>query len=96
MPIIVVKLMHVLFIILTGILMLVMFMLFGRLWGSDTSDIIISIKFFIPVWGVVAIINMCIGVFKAGYSAREELPILLIVAAIPVCIALALIWRLGR
>jgi hypothetical protein len=67
--------MHVITMIFTGILLLIVFLLFGRLWGGSPKDVIAVIKCFIPVWIIVAIINMCMGVFKAGYFPREEFPI---------------------
>ena len=48
-------------------------------------------KIFIPVWLVAALVNMWIGVSRAGYSVMEELPIFLAIFAIP-GIAAAFIW----
>ena len=37
----------------------------------------------VPAWLLVAAVNMWVGVAHAGYSAREEFPILLLVFAVP-------------
>jgi hypothetical protein len=37
--------------------------------------------------------NMWIGVAKAGYSAAEELPILLLLFAVPAAVAVLVRWR---
>lgn len=48
---------------------------------------------FIPIWFVGAGINMYIGVSKAGYSVREEIPFFLLVFSIPAAIAVAVWWK---
>jgi hypothetical protein len=53
-------------------------------------------KIFIPVWLAVATVNLWIGVSKAGYTIRDELPILLIVFALPAAAAASAIWQLSR
>ena len=88
--------MHVLLVILGGIVLLSVFMLFGWLWGASTAGISLAAKVFVPVWLIVAVTNMWVGVHHAGYSVREEFPILLLVLAVPVAIAFIGIWWLGR
>lgn len=67
-----------------------------KLWGGEALDFALAAKLFIPVWLAVAIANMWVGVAKAGYSVREEFPILLIVFAVPAAIALFIAWRMAR
>lgn len=45
------------------------------------------------VWLAVTGANMWIGVSKAGYSAAEELPILILLFAVPAVAALLVRWR---
>ncbi|WP_235865572.1 hypothetical protein [Pseudomonas marginalis] len=45
---------------------------------------------------LVAGVNMWVGVSHAGYSAREEFPILLLVFALPVIAAAIAAWQLAR
>jgi hypothetical protein len=48
---------------------------------------------FIPIWLVVSVVNLVVGMRKAGYSLAEELPILALVFAIPACVAVFAWWR---
>jgi len=88
--------MHMLLVILGGVDLLAVFILFGFLWGGTASSLALAAKAFIPFWLVVAVVNMWIGVAKAGYTVRDEAPILLIVFAAPVIIAAVVIWRFSR
>lgn len=52
-------------------------------------------RIFIPIWFAAALINMWIGVSRAGYSVAEELPILLVIFAVPAAVALFVWWKLS-
>jgi hypothetical protein len=84
--------MHVIMTIAGGFSMLGLFLLFGKLWGGDTSSLVLAAKAFMPVWLVTSLVNFWIGVHYAGYSVREELLILAVVFALPVAAALWSIW----
>lgn len=88
--------MHMLAVISGGIVLLGLFLLFGRLWGGATPDYGLAAKLFVPVWVLVALANIWVGVTKAGYSIKDEAPVLLIVVAVPVVLAGLAIWRLTR
>ncbi len=88
--------MHMAMVICGGIVLLGLFMLFGKLWGGTTLDLVLAAKVFIPIWLIVSVTNLWVGVTKAGYSVRDELPILLIVFAVPTVAAAIAIWRLAR
>lgn len=88
--------MHMVLMILAGALLLCVFSLLGKLWSEDLTGAALAARFFIPTWFVIAAVNLWIGVTKAGYSVREELPILFIVFAVPAALAGAVIWRLTR
>lgn len=88
--------MHMLLVMLTGLLLLAVFALLGKLWGADGASIMLAVKYFIPVWLAVALVNMWVGVHKAGYTVAQELPILLVNFAVPAALALGLVWWLGR
>ncbi|MCD2165269.1 hypothetical protein [Comamonas koreensis] len=88
--------MHMLLVMLTGLLLLAVFALLGKLWGADADSIMLAAKYFIPVWLGVALVNMWVGVHKAGYTVAQELPILLVNFAVPAALALGLVWWLGR
>ena len=88
--------MHMAMVIGGGLLLLAFFVLFGRLWGHDADGMALGAKYFVPVWFLVALVNMWVGVTRAGYTVREELPILIVVVAAPTLVALALVWLLSR
>lgn len=88
--------MHMAMVILAGLLLLAVFALFGRLWGHGGADIAMAAKAFIPVWAVIATINLWVGVTRAGYTVVQELPILLVVFAVPAVLAVILAWQVAR
>lgn len=88
--------MHMAMVIGGGVVLLGLFLHFGRLWGGTDADLALAAKAFIPVWLAVALVNMWVGVARAGYSVRDEAPILLVVFAVPAAIAGIAIWRLVR
>ena len=47
-------------------------------------------------WLIVSLVNMWVGVTKAGYSVRDELPILLVVFLVPAVVAGLAALRLAR
>ncbi|HRF84131.1 MAG TPA: hypothetical protein PLO34_06870 [Pseudoxanthomonas sp.] len=79
-----------------GIVLLALFLLFGRLWGGTAPDLALAAKLFVPAWLVLALVNLWVGVTKAGYSVREELPILAVVFLVPAALAGLAIWKLAR
>ena len=88
--------MHMVMVIGGGIVLLGLFLLFGRLWGGGVPDYALAAKLFVPLWAVIALTNMWVGVTKAGYSVKDELPILVVIFAVPAVLAGLAIWRLGR
>lgn len=88
--------MHMAMVIGGGIVLLGLFLLFGKLWGGAEPAFGLAAKLFIPAWLAVALINMWVGVTGAGYSVREELPILAVVFAVPAALAVLVAWRVAR
>jgi hypothetical protein len=88
--------MHMLQVIAGGAVLLGLFALFGKLWGGDLAGIAIGVKAFLPAWLAVALVNLWVGVTRAGYTVVQELPILLVVFAVPAGLAAAAIWYLAR
>nr|WP_233633964.1 hypothetical protein [Burkholderia cenocepacia] len=76
--------------------MLVVFLLFGQLWGTHAASLAVAAKAFVPVWLGVSLFNLWIGVHRAGYGVREELPILAIVFGVPALAAVAAALLLPR
>jgi hypothetical protein len=48
---------------------------------------------FCVAWFVAAGVNMWMGVTKAGYSVREELPIFLVIFLLPAIVAVVVKWK---
>jgi hypothetical protein len=88
--------MHMAFVILTGLLLLSVFLLLGKLWGTQSADIALAARYFISIWLLIALTNMWVGVTKAGYTVAQELPILALVFAVPAIAAAATLWLLAR
>lgn len=88
--------MHMAQVIAGGVLLLAVFSLFGKLWGTGAPDIALAAKAFVPVWLLIALVNMWVGVTKAGYSVAQELPILLVVFAVPAAAATLVIWHFAK
>ncbi|SFS13082.1 hypothetical protein SAMN05216570_2784 [Dyella sp. OK004] len=88
--------MHTLMVVSGGLLLLVTFLWFGSLWGNDAAALALAAKVFVPVWLVVSLVNLWVGVSHAGYSVRDELPVLLIVFAIPAAVAAVAAWHFGH
>lgn len=80
-------------IIVGGLVLLGVFLFLGsRLGGA--SGLATAAKIFIPLWLAAALVNMWIGVARAGYSVAEELPIMLAIFAVP-ALAAAFAWWKG-
>ncbi|MBE7524416.1 MAG: hypothetical protein HS109_18790 [Burkholderiales bacterium] len=88
--------MHMLLTIVGGVLLLGVFLLFGHLWGATAQAVAFAGKVFLPAWLLVAVTNLWVGVSHAGYTVREELPILAIVFVAPAAVAAMAIWYFSR
>lgn len=88
--------MHMAMVMGAGVLLLVVFVMFGWLWGGSAAGMALAAKLFMPAWLLVAATNMWVGVTHAGYTVRQEAPILLIVFAVPAIVAVVAAWQLSR
>lgn len=88
--------MHMLQVIVGGTVLLGVFVLFGKLWGGDVLGMATGAKAFVPIWLAVTLVNMWVGVTKAGYTVMQELPILGIVFIVPAAIAAVAAWQLAK
>ena len=81
-------------IILGGFLLLGICILIGRWIAGDNSKVMaVAAQVFIPVWLAASGINMWVGVARAGYTVSEELPIFLLIFALPAGAAAFLWWN---
>lgn len=88
--------MHVAMVVGGGLVLLGVFVLFGWLWGASAAGMALAAKAFVPTWLAVALVNMWVGVTHAGYTVRQEAPILLLVFALPAIAAGVAAWQLSR
>lgn len=77
-------------IIVGGLVLLGAFLFAGSKFGGSAAT---AAKIFIPLWLAIALGNMWIGVARAGYSVAEELPILLVIFAVPAAAAAVAWWK---
>lgn len=70
--------------------------MFGWLWGASVAGMALAAKVFVPVWLLVAGANMWVGINHAGYSVREEFPILLLIFLLPAAAAALVVWRFSH
>ena len=87
--------MHTLMVLIGGFVLLFFCQLVARAFaGEGVKPLAKAELLFIPIWFVVAAINMWVGVTKAGYSVAQELPIFLLVFGIPAIAAGLTWWRI--
>ena len=86
--------MHTLKVIFGGFLLLGVCLLLGR-WIGDAAAAVVAttIKYFIVLWLAATLVNMWVGVSKAGYSIKDEAPVALLVFAVPAIVAIVIWWR---
>ena len=87
--------MHSVLVIMGGVALLGIFVLFGQLWGGTAASLALAAKAFIPFWLIVSVVNLWIGVRRAGYTVLEELPIFLLIFALPAALAAHVWWKSG-
>jgi hypothetical protein len=86
--------MHTIIVLTVGFALLGICLLVGKFTGGNSVALAKAALAFLPLWFIGAGINMWIGVAKAGYSVREELPIFLVLFAVPAAVALVVWWKL--
>lgn len=85
--------MRTIIIIVAGLVVLALFAAGGWRFGSGAASLVSAVKVFIAVWLVAALVNMWMGVARAGYSVAEELPIFLVIFLVPAAVAAFLWWK---
>lgn len=81
--------------LLAGFLLLAVSFILAKLFSENyPSAKTVATVVFILLWLTVTAFNMWVGVAKAGYTAAEELPILLVLLGLPTLAALVLRWKL--
>jgi hypothetical protein len=85
--------MRTLIIIAGGIVLVGLFAFAGSRFGGGAQSMVMAAKIFIPFWLIAALINMWVGVSRAGYSIGEESPIFLAIFLIPAAVAAFIWWK---
>jgi len=86
--------MHTLKAIFGGFLLLGVCLLVGRWIGGAAATVVATtIKYFLVLWVAATLVNMWVGVSKAGYSIKDEAPIAVLVFAVPAIVAFVIWWR---
>ncbi|WP_049630407.1 hypothetical protein [Cellvibrio sp. pealriver] len=87
--------MHTLMVLVGGFVLLFFCQLVARVFGGEgVKPIAKALVVFVPLWFVIAAINMWVGIHYAGYTFMQELPIFLLVFAVPAVAALLTWWRI--
>jgi hypothetical protein len=63
--------------------------------GQDSAAMMTrATLIFLLLWLLLAGLNLYLGVTRAGYTLREELPIFLLIFALPAVLALLVRWKI--
>jgi hypothetical protein len=77
-----------------GLLLLAAVLLLAKLFSPNYPDAMrLATIGYLALWLIIAGANMWVGVAKAGYSLADELPIFLLIFAVPAAAAVLLKWR---
>jgi hypothetical protein len=86
--------MRTLWILASGFLVLAGLVIYSKLFTQHYPNAPSwAVYGFIALWLLATGFNMWVGVRHAGYSVREELPIMLLLFAVPAAAALVLHWK---
>ncbi len=80
-------------IIVGGLLLFGLFALVAGRIGGGAPAIVTVAKAFIPIWLAAALVNLWIGVARAGYPVAEEAPIFVAIFVIPAAVAAFVWWK---
>ena len=88
--------MHTLTMISSGLALLGVLILIGRAIAGNAGAAKWA-RLFIPIWLVISLVNMWVGVAKAGIPLSVEIPVLAAIFGVPAVIAFFLDrhWRGG-
>ena len=80
--------------LVAGFLLLAACFLLGRLFSENYPGATFAATIaYVALWLIIAGINMWVGIARAGYSVTEELPIFLLIFAVPAVLAIVLNWK---
>jgi hypothetical protein len=85
--------MHTLMVLAGGFVLLGLCLLTGKVAGGSSAAMAKAALVFLPLWLIGAGVNMWVGVSEAGYTVKDELPIFLVIFAVPAVVALVVWWK---
>jgi hypothetical protein len=86
--------MRTLLFLIVGFLLLAACLLLGRLFSTNYPSAPYAATIaFVSTWLVISVVNLWVGVSKAGYAVSDELPIFLLIFGLPAVVAVFLKWR---
>lgn len=85
--------MHTIVMLTAGFALLTVFLILGHRSGGNASMAHAALAF-IPIWLLATAANLGIGVSRAGYTVREELPIFLLLFTAPATASIVAWWRI--
>jgi hypothetical protein len=81
--------------LLVGFALLAACLLLGRLFSAHYPGATHAATLaFVALWLLISAFNLWVGVAKAGYTLGDELPIFLLIFAVPVAVAIVVNWKL--
>lgn len=85
--------MHTVMMIGVGIVVLGVFLVIGHLLSNGFAVARIrAAAYFLPLWFLVALGNLWVGVAHAGHGVGAELPFLALVFGVPAAVSAAIMW----
>ena len=86
--------MRTVIVLVSGLLMFGGLFFYSRLFVQHFPDAVAMATYtFVAFWLAATAFNMWVGISHAGYSLREELPIMLLLFALPAAVALIVRWK---
>jgi len=86
--------MRTVFVLVSGLLMFSSLFFYSRLFVQHYPGAVTIVTYsFVVLWLAATVFNMWVGISHAGYSFREELPIMLLLFALPAVVALVVRWK---
>jgi hypothetical protein len=87
--------MHTIMVIAGGLGLLAASLAAGHWFGGE-NGLKSAPKIFLALWLAASLVNMWVGVTRAGYTVAQELPMLLIVFGVPAACAGFALWKFSR
>lgn len=87
--------MHTIMVVAGGLILLLVVVVLAR-WMVGPAAVATAALYFIPAWLVLALVNLWVGMTRAGYTFMQEAPILIIVFGVPAAAAVFIWWKFSQ